>query len=159
MGSIQDGDLFLMQQIVLGIAIGGLVGWLGGSLVSSFSNRDWMNNTFQRLVSGSLAILCFSLAEMFHGNGFIAAFAGGLLLGTSTKSDQIRESTSTSRRWSATAMSRWVGSKRPAGGRAMSTCLQTKALTYFLSNTPGSPIYCCRCSSRSSDRSEGEQAL
>ncbi len=28
---------------------------------------------------------------MFHGNGFIAAFTGGLLLGSSTKSDQIRE--------------------------------------------------------------------
>lgn len=83
--------LFLIQQIVLGVAIGGLVGWLGGSLVSYFSNKDWMNSTFQRLVSGSLAILCFSIAEMFHGNGFIAAFAGGLLLGSSTRSDQIRE--------------------------------------------------------------------
>ncbi|TDJ26894.1 MAG: sodium:proton antiporter [Gammaproteobacteria bacterium] len=90
-GSDKHWVLFLLQQIVLGIAIGGLVGWLGGSLVSSFSNRDWMNNTFQRLVSGSLAILCFSLAEMFHGNGFIAAFAGGLLLGSSTSSEQIRE--------------------------------------------------------------------
>ncbi len=28
---------------------------------------------------------------MVHGNGFIAAFAGGLLLGTSTRSDEIRE--------------------------------------------------------------------
>jgi len=28
---------------------------------------------------------------MFHGNGFIAAFAGGLLLGSSTSSEQIRE--------------------------------------------------------------------
>ena len=67
------------------------MGWLGGGLVSTFSNRDWMNNTFQRLVSGSLAILCFSLTEMFHGNGFIAAFAGGLLLGSSTSSEQIHE--------------------------------------------------------------------
>jgi NhaP-type Na+/H+ or K+/H+ antiporter len=50
-----------------------------------------MNSTFQRLVSGSLAILCFAIAEHFHGNGFIAAFAGGLLLGASTKSEQILE--------------------------------------------------------------------
>ena len=50
-----------------------------------------MNKTFQRLVSGSLAILCFSIAEMLHGNGFIAAFAGGLMLGVSTRNDNIRE--------------------------------------------------------------------
>lgn len=83
--------LFLLQQVFLGAAIGGLVGWVGGSLVSIFSAKGWMNSTFQRLVSGSLAILCFAIAEYFHGNGFIAAFAGGLLLGASTKSDQILE--------------------------------------------------------------------
>lgn len=83
--------LFLLQQIVFGAVIGGLVGWIGGLLVNSFSTRGWMNSTFQRLVSGSLAILCFSLAEMAHGNGFIAAFAGGLMLGLSAGSAEIRE--------------------------------------------------------------------
>ncbi|MDH3763469.1 MAG: cation:proton antiporter [Gammaproteobacteria bacterium] len=90
-GSDKHWVLFLLQQVLLGAAIGGGVGWLGGYLVSYFSDRDWMNHTFQQLVSGSLAILCFALAESVHGNGFIAAFAGGLLLGTSTRSDEIRE--------------------------------------------------------------------
>jgi NhaP-type Na+/H+ or K+/H+ antiporter len=31
-----------------------------------------------------LAVLAYALAEIFHGNGFIAAFFGGLLLGTRT---------------------------------------------------------------------------
>jgi len=83
--------LFLLQQIFLGALIGGLVGWLGGYLVNSCSNKGWMNSTFQRLVAGSLAILCFSITEMVHGNGFIAAFAGGLMLGASTKTEMIRE--------------------------------------------------------------------
>lgn len=83
--------LFLLQQVVLGAVIGGLVGWVGGKLVTHFSNKGYMNSTFQRLVSGSLAILCFAIAESVHGNGFIAAFAGGLLLGMSTRSDQILE--------------------------------------------------------------------
>ena len=90
-GSDKHWVLFLLQQVILGAAIGGLVGWVGGNLVSFFSNKGWMNSTFQRLVSGSLAILCFAIAEHFHGNGFIAAFAGGLLLGASTDSEQIRE--------------------------------------------------------------------
>ena len=44
---------------------------------------------FQRLASIAIAILAFSLAEMAHGNGFIAAFFAGMLLGTRTK--EIRE--------------------------------------------------------------------
>jgi NhaP-type Na+/H+ or K+/H+ antiporter len=83
--------LFLLQQIILGAVIGGFVGWLGGTLISYFSNKGWMNSTFQRLVSGSLAVLCFAIAEHFGGNGFIAAFTGGLLLGASTKSQQVKE--------------------------------------------------------------------
>ena len=90
-GSDKHWVLFLLQQVLLGAAIGGGVGWLGGYLVSHFSDKGWMNHTFQQLVSGSLAILCFALAESVHGNGFIAAFAGGLLLGSSTRSDEIRE--------------------------------------------------------------------
>ena len=90
-GSDKHWFLFLLQQVLLGAAIGGGIGWLGGWLVSYFSDKGWMNHTFQQLVSLSLAILCFAIAESVHGNGFIAAFAGGLLLGASTRSDEIRE--------------------------------------------------------------------
>ncbi len=83
--------LFLLQQILFGAVIGGMVGWVGGVLVEKCVSKGWMNGTFQRLVSGSLAILCFSIAEMMQGNGFIAAFAGGLMLGVGTSSQHIRE--------------------------------------------------------------------
>jgi NhaP-type Na+/H+ or K+/H+ antiporter len=43
-----------------------------------------MNPTFQRLAAWSLAILSYALAEIFHGNEFIAAFFGGLMLATRT---------------------------------------------------------------------------
>ena len=81
--------LFTLKQFVFGPAIGGLVGWAGGWIVEKASDKGWMNDTFQRLASIALAILAFSLAEMVHGNGFIAAFFAGLLLGTTTHS--IRE--------------------------------------------------------------------
>ena len=48
-----------------------------------------MNATFQRLTSICLAILAYSLAETVHGNGFIAAYFAGLLLGTTNH--EIRE--------------------------------------------------------------------
>lgn len=74
--------LFTLKQFVFGPIIGGLVGYLGGLLVEKATKRDWMNTTFQQLISLSLAILAFTLAEKVHGNGFIAAYFAGLLLGT-----------------------------------------------------------------------------
>jgi NhaP-type Na+/H+ or K+/H+ antiporter len=73
---------FIMKQFLFGPLLGGLVGWLGGMLVDRASKAGLMNSTFQRLTAGSLAVLAFALAETFHGNGFIAAFFGGLMLGT-----------------------------------------------------------------------------
>jgi NhaP-type Na+/H+ or K+/H+ antiporter len=80
---------FVMKQFIFGPLVGSLVGFAGGLLVERAAKRDWMNTTFQRLTSISLAILAFYLAEMIHGNGFIAAYFAGLLLGTTTHS--IRE--------------------------------------------------------------------
>jgi sodium/hydrogen antiporter len=76
--------LFTLKQFVFGPTLGALVGWLGGKLVDIASKSGWMNATFQRLTAWSLAVLAFALAESFHGNGFIAAFFGGLMLGAHT---------------------------------------------------------------------------
>jgi len=73
---------FIFKQFILGPLIGGAVGYFGGKLVEKASQKMWMNHTFQSLSSISIAILAFSLAEAFHGNGFIAAFFAGMLLGT-----------------------------------------------------------------------------
>lgn len=76
--------LYLLQQILIGGFIGGCTGLLGGKLVELAASKKWMNATFQRLSAGALALLCFAGAEMLHGNGFIAAFSGGLMLGVKT---------------------------------------------------------------------------
>jgi len=82
-------SLFTLKQFVFGPLVGGLVGWAGGYLVETASKRDWMNHIFQRLASVAIAVLAFTLAEMIHGNGFIAAYFAGMLLGT--RSEEIRE--------------------------------------------------------------------
>jgi sodium/hydrogen antiporter len=73
---------FTVKQFLFGPLLGALVGWLGGKLVDLASKAGWMNPTFQRLTGWSLAVIAFATAEFFHGNGFIAAFCGGLMLGT-----------------------------------------------------------------------------
>jgi len=82
--------IFILKQFVYGPLIGGLVGWIGGYLVETSSKRGWMNHMFQRLASIAIAFLAYSLAEAVHGNGFIAAFFAGMLLGTRTESIRAR---------------------------------------------------------------------
>lgn len=84
-GGAQYWLVFVGKQFIFGPIIGGLVGWLGGKLIDRTSQKGWMNNTFQQLAAISLAILAYSLAEWVHGNGFIAVYFSGLLLGVRTK--------------------------------------------------------------------------
>jgi len=76
--------MFTLKQFFFGPLIGGLVGWIGGYLVDKASEKGWMNSTFQSLSSIALALMAYSLAEIVHGNGFIAAYFAGLLLGVQT---------------------------------------------------------------------------
>ncbi len=81
--------VFMILQLTLGPLVGGLVGWLGGTLLEKASARGWVEPTFQRLAALPLALLAFAAAEMVYGNGFIAAFFSGLLLGVTTP--EVRE--------------------------------------------------------------------
>lgn len=71
---------FVLKQFLLGPLLGALVGFVGGWAIDSAAKRGWINATFQRLAAWSMAVMAYSLAEAFHGNGFIAAFFGGLAL-------------------------------------------------------------------------------
>lgn len=84
---------FTVKQLILGPLAGVFVGWLGGLLVDKASRAGWMNETYQRLSSASLAIIAYTAAELMHGNGFMAAFFSGLAWGarTSPVRDSIHE--------------------------------------------------------------------
>jgi len=75
---------FMVKQLILGPVAGIFVGWFGGLLVDKASRAGWMNETYQRLSSASLAVIAYASAEAMHGNGFMAAFFSGLALGTRT---------------------------------------------------------------------------
>ncbi len=84
---------FVAKQFVYGPIIGGLVGWVGGILIDRASKFGLMNHVYQMVSSVAIAVLAFSCAEFFHGNGFIAAYVAGLMLGTRTPMvrDRMRE--------------------------------------------------------------------
>jgi NhaP-type Na+/H+ or K+/H+ antiporter len=76
---------FALEQIGFGVLVGVGVGLAGGWLVSLASRRGWMNESFQRLALLALAIVAWALADTVGGNGFIAAFVGGLVVGPTVK--------------------------------------------------------------------------
>jgi NhaP-type Na+/H+ or K+/H+ antiporter len=69
---------FGVQQIVVGIAAGLLVGGGGGWLVEKASHSGAMTHNFKRLAMVALAIGAWIFADGVGGNGFIAAFVAGL---------------------------------------------------------------------------------
>ena len=67
------------------VGLGPLAGILGGGLLAAGLGaafaRGTMSEAFARLAGLLLALFCFLLAEAIGGNGFIAAFVGGLTFG------------------------------------------------------------------------------
>ncbi|MBN7803180.1 cation:proton antiporter [Algoriphagus aestuariicola] len=80
---------FVAKQFVFGPLIGGLIGWLGGKLVEIAFRKGMITPIYQMLASVSIAVLAFSGAEHLGGNGFIAAYVAGMLLGT--QNEHVRE--------------------------------------------------------------------
>jgi sodium/hydrogen antiporter len=72
---------FTLEQVGLGVLVGVGVGLAGGWLVNQASKREWMTESFQRLALLALALIAWALADTVGGNGFIAAFVGGLVVG------------------------------------------------------------------------------
>jgi sodium/hydrogen antiporter len=72
---------FALEQVGLGALVGVGVGLAGGWLVRWTSKRGWMTDSSQRLALLVLAIIAWALADQIGGNGFIAAFVGGLAVG------------------------------------------------------------------------------
>ena len=73
--------VFLSLQLIIGPIAGVAVGWVGGHLIARAANKGWMTSEFQGVAAIALAVLAFAVAEVCHGNGFIAAFIAGLTYG------------------------------------------------------------------------------
>ncbi len=72
---------FTLLQVILGPIVGCVIGFFGGRLVEYASDTGWMTRIFQDLAALGLSIIAYALAVQLGGNGFIAAFCAGLMLG------------------------------------------------------------------------------
>jgi sodium/hydrogen antiporter len=76
------GPAAAVADLALGILVGVAVGGAGGLLVKEARRRGWAAEGFAGPAVLGLAVCAYASGVALHGNGFIAAFAGGLAFGT-----------------------------------------------------------------------------
>jgi len=76
---------FGLLQVVLGPLVGIAIGYVGARVLDESIERGWVNESFQGIGILSLAVLTYVAAELVGGNGFIAAFVGGMVFGNSIR--------------------------------------------------------------------------
>ena len=85
---LSNGRQGWVAEAVLEISVGTLIGIVCGYVIGQVVNHAVKHRTivarFERLLGVLAALLIFLLAEKLGGNGFVAAFAGGLALNISS---------------------------------------------------------------------------
>ena len=76
------GPAAAVAELALGILVGVAAGGAGGLLVKAARKRGWVAEGFAGPAVLGLAVCAYASAVALHGNGFIAAFVGGLAFGT-----------------------------------------------------------------------------
>lgn len=80
---------FAGKQLIFGPLAGILVGGAGAWLMTHAIKRGLMEHAYREFAGITLAIIAFVGAGAIGGNGFIAAFVAGLVMGNSSK--EVRE--------------------------------------------------------------------
>jgi NhaP-type Na+/H+ or K+/H+ antiporter len=81
-----DGWLLsALGEIGVGVAVGVAAGLLGGWLFAATVKRGWTSATGEQIGNLALALCAFWAAKALGGNGFAAAFVGGILFGYATR--------------------------------------------------------------------------
>jgi len=76
------GPAKALTELAVGIVIGVVVGGVGGVLVNAARQRGWAAEGFAGSAVLGLAVCAYAFSVAVDGNGFIAAFIGGLAFGT-----------------------------------------------------------------------------
>ena len=76
------GPAAAAAELAVGLLVGVAAGGAGGLLVNAARRRGWVADGFAGPAVLGLAVCAYTSAVALHGNGFIAAFVGGLAFGT-----------------------------------------------------------------------------
>ncbi len=81
-----DGEggllILLVEEIGIGAICGLVITWLAAELFRVANAKGLIGPTWRQFIIVSLAVLCFTAAQLAGGSGFIAAFVGGMFFGS-----------------------------------------------------------------------------
>ena len=76
-----EGEWGALAELAIGTGVGLAVGFVGGWLLRWARHRGWASEEFAGIAVLALALASYAAALSLHGNGFVAAFCGGLAFG------------------------------------------------------------------------------
>lgn len=80
-----------LKELGLAVIAAVAVGVVGGLLVRAAVRHRWTTRTSQELVVVGLALLSYAAALTIGGNGFVAAFLGGIFFGAATGGEMLED--------------------------------------------------------------------
>lgn len=75
----------IIQEIGIGVAVGAITVCSAAILARFLARPEQMSPAWRLLLTPSLALACFCIAQALGGSGFIAAFVGGMIFGGMTE--------------------------------------------------------------------------
>ncbi len=84
-GSISQAMADAVVEVVVALAVGGLVGGIGARALLAARRLGWSRQSLDPIAVLALALLTYFLAIQLGGNGFVAAFVGGLAFGLAAR--------------------------------------------------------------------------
>jgi NhaP-type Na+/H+ or K+/H+ antiporter len=119
-----------LADMAIGIAVGVVVGLLGGALLALADERRWTSPVSRKLLVLALAIGCYLVAVSAGGNGFIAAFVGGLAFGAGSRQRAEDAVHFTETQGSLLAIGVWCAFGLAVAGRVLTSLWDPAAIAY-----------------------------
>jgi NhaP-type Na+/H+ or K+/H+ antiporter len=129
-GSGWLGDALL--DVAIGVGVGVALGFLGGRLLRVADARHWTSTVSRQLFVLALASACYLVALAAGGNGFIAAFVGGLAFGGGSQQREEDAVRFTETQGSLLAIGVWTAFGLSLAGEVLTSLWDVRAIAYAL---------------------------
>ncbi len=119
-----------VSELVIGLVVGVAVGYVGGSLLRLADGKGWTSAVSRQLFVLALAGSCYLVSVGAGGNGFIAAFIGGLAFGRGARGVEGDAVRFTEIQGSVLAIGVWIAFGLTVAGRMASDLWDPAAIVY-----------------------------
>jgi NhaP-type Na+/H+ or K+/H+ antiporter len=119
-----------VTELVVGVAVGLLIGFVGGWLLRAVDRRAWTSPVSRQLFVLALAASCYLASVAIGGNGFIAAFVGGLAFGSGTRGQEHEAVRFTEIQGSLLAIGVWISFGLTLAGHVLTEIFDPAVLVY-----------------------------